>query len=293
MFFKSKVKILLNQTPIIFNFLKIIYNLLNFSYFIFWVQYFDRKIKIIKCLIFKKKISKDYFLVSSLSKTRVLLLKKILNEQINLFKKTKYKKKFTYIEVGVFIGDTTLVLGKLLKKRLKKIFEIIAIDPFVPHTNIFQHDLIISRVYNYFIHNMKVGNLYSFLNHIKMRSSDSLKILKSNKIQYDFCFIDGSHKYRDVLSDIKNFSKIRFLYKKSNARYKGVLVGDDYEFTYSELNKVSNQNSKLLNQIKIKNINNSSQACLGDKWFHPGVTFAIHQSKLDIIKQKEGIWTLR
>ena len=92
MFFKSKVKILLNQTPIIFNFSKIIYNLLNFSYFIFWVKYFVHKIKIIKCLIFKKKISKDYFLVSSLSQTRVLLLKKILNEQINLFKKTKYKK---------------------------------------------------------------------------------------------------------------------------------------------------------------------------------------------------------
>ncbi len=80
---------------------------------------------------------------------------------------------------------------------------------------IFQHDLIISRVYNYFIHNMKVDNIYSFLNHIKMRSSDSLKILKSNKILYDFCFIDGSHKYHDVLSDIKNFSKIRFLYKKT------------------------------------------------------------------------------
>jgi hypothetical protein len=89
MSFKFRVKILLNKTPIIFNFLKIIYNLLNFSYFIFWVKYFVHKIKIIKCLIFKKKISKDYFLASSLSKNRVLLLKKILNKQINLFKKKK------------------------------------------------------------------------------------------------------------------------------------------------------------------------------------------------------------
>jgi len=61
MSFKSRVKILLNQTPIIFLLCKIIYNLLNFSYFIFWVKYFVHKIKTIKCLIFKKKYPKIIF----------------------------------------------------------------------------------------------------------------------------------------------------------------------------------------------------------------------------------------
>ena len=50
-----------------------------------------------------------------------------------------------------------------------------------------------------------------------MRSSDAFKTLKKN-LNYDFCFIDGSHKYKDVLNDIKNFLKL----KKKFLKYMGI-----------------------------------------------------------------------
>jgi|TARA_B110000483_G_C18122009_1_gene514020 hypothetical protein len=75
-------------------------------------------------LIFKKKITRDYFLGASTDKRRVKDLKILLDQQIARYQKSKDKEKFTLIEVGVFLGQTTEVLGKLLKKKLKKLKKI-------------------------------------------------------------------------------------------------------------------------------------------------------------------------
>jgi hypothetical protein len=292
MFYKT-IKKIIKEKPLVYSCSKVARNILNLYYFIFIVRYFFHKITIIKCLVFNKNISPDYIVCGGLSKKRRMELKKKLNNQIDLFLKLNIKRKFIYIEVGVYIGQTTQVLGNLLRKKLKNNFQIIAIDPFQPYTNSFFNNILISSIYKYFTHNIKVANLNLYLNHIRMKSTDSLKFLRKNKMKYDFCFIDGSHKYYDVLGDINKFSKIRFLYNKSKVKYKGMLLGDDYELTYAELYKISNQNFKLLNQIKYENINNDSTAYLNNKWFHPGVTFAIKDSKLKIIKQKQGIWFLQ
>ena len=291
--FQINLKNFLKDKPLAYSCAKVANNILNLNYFIFIVRYFFHKIKIIQCLVFNKNVSPDYIICGGLSKTRRMELEKKLNNQIDLFLKTNIKRKFIYIEVGVYIGQTTQALGKLLKKRLKNNFQIIAIDPFQPYTNSLLNNILIGSIFKYFIHNMRVANLNCSLTHIRMKSLDSLKFLRKNKIKYDFCFIDGSHKYYDVLGDIKKFSKIKFLYNKNNIKYKGILLGDDYELTYPELYKISNQNSKLLNQIKYENINNDSTVYLQNKWFHPGVTFAIKDSKLKIIKQKYGIWILQ
>ena len=230
---KNKIKNILKDNQTINNFVKIIWRIINLNYLIILFKYFSKKIKILNILIFNKKINDDYFLVASTSKERAKDLKKLLNKQITIFKKLNRKEKFILIEVGVFLGHTTEELGVLLKKKLKNNFQIITIDPFIPYTNFPLFDFVIPNAYKYFIHNMGLCNLSDKIYHIKMRSSDAFKTLKKKNLNYDFCFIDGSHKYKDVLNDIKNFLKL----KKKFLKYKGQLVGDDYEYSYNEILK--------------------------------------------------------
>lgn len=121
---KIKTKYLLKNSPFIFTLIKVLWRFINLSYLILLIRYTLHKIRIIKCLIFKKKITRDYFLGASTDKRRVKDLKILLDQQIARYQKSKDKEKFTLIEVGVFLGQTTEVLGKLLKKKLKKLKKI-------------------------------------------------------------------------------------------------------------------------------------------------------------------------
>ena len=121
-----------------------------------------------------------------------------------------------------------------------------------------------------------------------MRSSDAFKTLKKKNLNYDFCFIDGSHKYKDVLNDIKNFLKL----KKKFLKYKGQLVGDDYEYSYNEILKNNKKiKEKELKRLKKKYMNYDSTIFFNGLYFHPGVTFALHDLGIKVKKSKNGIWS--
>ncbi len=285
---KKKTKHLLKNSPYTFTLIKVLWRFFNLSYLILLIRYILHKIKITKCLFFKKKITRDYFLGASTSKKRVKELKILLDQQITRYQKSKDKKKFTLIEVGVFLGQTTEELGKLLKKKLKNNFEIITIDPFIPYTNLSFYDFVIPNVYKYFLHNMKICNLNDKIFHIRMKSIEAFKILKKNKKKYDFCFIDGSHKYNDVLHDVKNFNK----FSKKKLGYKGILVGDDFEYSYSELINKKKIDKNKLKKIKKDYINFDSTISLQGLVFHPGVTFALNDLGVKVNKSKNGIWSI-
>jgi len=288
---KIIIKKALKNRPVPFFIAKAALNILNLNYIFHFFKFLFHKIKIYFCYLFQIKVEADYFLKCGISPTRLKALEALLNLQITEFLKKKYSRKFVYIEVGAFLGKTTEILGSLLKKRLGDNFQIIVIDPFIPYTKIFFYDFIISSVHKYFIHNMKVTGLFKYLFFIKNFSSIGFKILKNKKIHYDFCFVDGSHKYHDVLKDIKNFSKIRLI-DYGNKSYKGVLVGDDYEFSYEELCIIDKKKEKIILNLKKNNLYNDSMVCYENYWFHPGVTFAIHDSGLKINKDINGLWFL-
>lgn len=290
---KNKIKKTLKNRPFLFVLAKTILNIFNLNYILLFFKFLFHKTRIYFCYLFQIKIEQDFFLNAGISPTRLKSLEALLDLQITKFLKKKYSRKFCYIEVGVFLGQTTEVLGTLLKKRLGDNFEIIVIDPFTPYTKTFPYDFIVSSVHKYFIHNMKVKGLFKYLYFIKNLSSIGFKILKKNKkTYYDFCFVDGSHKYHDILKDIKNFSKIRFI-DDGNKYYNGVLVGDDYEFSYKELCKIDKKKEKILLNLKKNNLYNDSMVHHENHWFHPGVTFAIQDSALKINKTINGLWILK
>ena len=62
-----------------------------------------------------------------------------------------------------------------------------------------------------------------------MNSYHGFETIKNFNIKIDFCYLDGSHYYKDFKSDLDNFSKIL----KLENGYKGKICGDDYELAFS------------------------------------------------------------
>ena len=89
-------------------------------------------------------------------------------------------------------------------------------------------------------------NLSEFNNIIKIKTCSN-NFFKQNKKNYDFIFIDGSHKKIDFANDLKNFFK--FLNKNS------YILIDDYDFFFYKLddNVSSGFNDFYLNKkMKLK-----------------------------------------
>ena len=72
-----------------------------------------------------------------------------------------------------------------------------------------------------------------------------------------------------------------------------MLVGDDYEYSYEELCNIDKKKEKILLNLKKNNLFNDSMVNYENHWFHPGVTFAIHDSALKINKTTNGLWILK
>jgi len=282
---KKKLQIKLKKYPIIYNIIKLAYNIVNLRYINLYLLYVKHKFYILFCFLLKEKISSDPFLLSSTSEPRIKDLEKELNLQIDQFIKYNQKKFFIFLEVGVFLGATTCRLGVILKKRLYGRFQIITIDPFIPYTGSFRHEFNIKSVHKYFKHNISIENLNNNHKHFHLKSKEAYKKLKKNNSYFDFCFIDGSHKYFDVKNDISNFKNLCFKSKY----YSGVMLGDDYEYSYEEL-LMSKNNKVLLKELKKNNLYNDSMVSFNNLYFHPGVTFALKDLKLKIKKIKSGLW---
>ncbi len=84
--------------------------------------------------------------------------------------------------------------------------------------------------------------------------------------------------------NIENYNKIL----KSIDEYKGIICGDDYEFSYEEL--LIKFEKAELNKILV---DNKTTDCLiyKDFIFHPGITLAMSETKLKIKKFESGFFT--
>ncbi len=227
-----------------------------------------------------KKISLHHLGYGQLSNERSVEMKKHLNEQITLFKKSE-REIFIFLEIGSYLGESLETYGKILSDELKENYLMISIDPYGLYLN-----KSMNMIYMYFINNISKTKFKNNFTHLRMDSVKGFDLLNKLNIKLDFCYIDGSHYYKDIKFEIENFNKI--LVNSNN--YKGFVCGDDCEISYEDLVKKVDKDKldKLFSNVDnydfIKNFDNQNIN------FHPGVTLAVKESNLSINVTPSGFW---
>ena len=241
---------------------------------------FTRFIRTNYYFINNKKISLKHLGYGQLSNERSIEMKNLLNNQIDSFIESE-RELFILLEVGSYLGESLEIYGEILSRRLKDNYLIISVDPYGLYVN-----RSMDLIYMYFINNISKKKFRNNFTHLRMDSIKGFNLLKKFNIQLDFCYLDGSHYYKDIKFEIENFNKI--LVNTSN--YNGSLCGDDCEISYERLidvvdkDKADNflsecENIDFVNNFDNKNIN-----------FHPGVTLAIKESSIPIDVSRSGFW---
>lgn len=152
-------------------------------------------------------MSKDTFL-----KMRDLPFEKDgLNDMINWINQYRLTKDMRMIEIGSYIGESTLIFANHFK-------EVVSIDPFVNDYD--PNDAAcrfapFDKVYSEFLRNtIPIPNIKS------IRESSKTAFQFINNQQWDLVYIDGSHDLPDVWFDIENYKTI--------VKSGGFLAGHDY-----------------------------------------------------------------
>ena len=140
------------------------------------------------------------------------------NGLLDLIKELGNNSEKTMIEIGSFVGESTVLFAQSFKK-------VIAIDPFEadydpldPTSYLFEFD----NVYETYLDRITV---YSNIETIVDTSDNAVKELVGK--EFDFVYIDGLHTYEGVKTDIQNYLP---LVKKG-----GVIGGHDYTLQHKHL----------------------------------------------------------
>jgi hypothetical protein len=158
-------------------------------------------------------------------------MRKELNDKNGLIsliehiKKHKDTKEMTMIEIGSYVGESTMMFCENFK-------EVISIDPHVGEYDI--NDPAVSNhasfkvVYDKFMKNMEP---YTNFRHIRMTSDEAIKHLIGVKV--DFIYIDGLHTYKQVKKDIENYLPL--------ISEDGFIGGHDYGENWKEVVEAVNE----------------------------------------------------
>ena len=127
----------------------------------------------------------------------------------------------TYLEIGSYIGSSaSLILQHPFKTKL------ICIDPCRLNKSHYLGDL---NQYSTLEKNLQNNNKNNYNFKIEKNFSTDVNLLtkfKDNKLEIDILFIDGGHRYNDVVQDWNNY--------KDFVNPGGFIVFDDYcDKTYS------------------------------------------------------------
>lgn len=120
----------------------------------------------------------------------------------------KHKSMFSFLEIGVFRGQTLALIQTLQQKA--KIYGITPLDATDGHWQS-NYEADIKHIHNTF--NLKQPII------IKGLSTDPKIILKAKKRKYDIVYIDGGHSYEVVKSDLLHYPNM--------VKQGGYLVIDD------------------------------------------------------------------
>lgn len=116
---------------------------------------------------------------------------------IEFIKEHKNTKEMKMIEIGSYVGESTMMF-------CDNFMEVVSIDPHIGDYDIndptVTNHAAFNVVYDEFNKNMKP---YNNFRHIRMTSDDAIKHLIGVKV--DFVYIDGLHTYEQIKKDIKNY----------------------------------------------------------------------------------------
>jgi predicted O-methyltransferase YrrM len=137
------------------------------------------------------------------------------------------------IEVGTWKGASAIKMGNVLKE-LNLNCKIYCVDTWLgalefwtnyAHTE--ERDLMLKngypQIYYQFLSNVIHNNLQDYILPLPLPSNIAYKVLQNDNILADLVYIDASHEYEDVKSDIENYKKVL---KKG-----GIMFGDDMAWT--------------------------------------------------------------
>ena len=130
---------------------------------------------------------------------------------LNLFEKFSLKKKnLKVLEIGSYEGRSSVFILEYLKNA-----HLTCVDNFEPFQELLGDNKKFNLVYENFIKNI---NRYS--KRVSVKKEKSSNFFFNNKDKFDFIFIDGSHKFADVINDA--FESFKIL------NSGGIIIFDDF-----------------------------------------------------------------
>lgn len=165
------------------------------------------------------------------------------------------KKPEIIIEVGTWKGASAINMANIIKEN-ELSTKIYCVDTWLGALEFWtdlngtnERNLLLKngypQIYYQFISNVIHTNNQDIITPIPLPSNIAFKVLKYHQILADIIYIDASHEYEDVLSDIRNYLNI--------LKPSGIMFGDDFN-TFNGVNRAV---IECLTIDKIKIIDNN------------------------------------
>jgi len=137
----------------------------------------------------------------------------------------------TIIEVGTWKGASAINMALICKHVWLENTKIYCVDTWLgalefwtTHKDTPERDLMLKNgypsIYNQFISNVIHNKVQDMIIPVPNTSFIGAKILQHYGVKAELIYIDGSHEYEDVVSDIKSYKEL----------CTGVIFGDDYNW---------------------------------------------------------------
>lgn len=129
---------------------------------------------------------------------------------------TKCPENSHFVEIGCFMGRSTVCMAQLIKSHNKSI-KFDAVDHFKgsdEHYELLQN----KSLFDIFKQNMIDAEVIDLVNVFPLDSVSASKLYEDNSL--DFVFIDAAHDYKSVILDIQHWLP--------KVKINGILAGDDY-----------------------------------------------------------------
>jgi predicted O-methyltransferase YrrM len=187
------------------------------------------------------------------------------------------------LEVGSWVGISTLTFGQGLAQHNEGRGHITSVDAWLPYVDLTENQspkyveindsLRSGRIFDAFHRNMK--NLPPSVGHSVIRgwSADVLPQLRVGS--YDLVFLDGDHSYANVRADLDNAMPL--------VTEGGIICGDDLELQADDVNAEIARGKPSLDYVYAMNL---------DCAYHPGVSLAVYES-FGRVSEWAGFWAMQ
>jgi predicted O-methyltransferase YrrM len=198
--------------------------------------------------------------------------------------RSKIRRRIRILEVGSWAGASAVSWATAIKK-LGRTGRVTCVDPWQPYFDLeINHESHYremndaaknNNVFQLFLHNIRAADVSDMVDYLVGNAREILPKLPSAK--FDIIYLDGSHAYEDVRSDIRDAKRL--------VREGGIICGDDLEL---QKNDVDEQEHAAAVELQ-KDYVYSRKA---DGSYHPGVTEAV-AVEFGEVSSWDGIWATR